>query len=45
MAKRLREKSAARKENAHNRPSATAKNYRITPDNERNVLDLLRGKN
>ena len=44
MAKRLREKAAARKENADKRPSATAKYVRISPDKVRIVLDIIRGK-
>ena len=45
MAKRLREKAEARKENADKRPSATAKYVRISPDKVRIVLDVIRGKN
>lgn len=41
MAKRLREKAAARKENADKRPSATAKYVRISPDKVRIVLDII----
>lgn len=44
MAKRLREKSAARRENADKRPRATAKYVRISPDKVRIVLDVIRGK-
>ena len=42
MAKRLREKSAARKANADKRPQATARYIRISPDKVRIVLDTIR---
>ena len=44
MAKRLREKAAARKENADKRPHAVAKYIRISPDKVRIVLDIVRGR-
>ena len=44
MAKRLREKSAARKANADKRPQATARYIRISPDKVRIVLDTIRGE-
>ena len=44
MAKRLREKAEARKNNADKRPSATVKYVRISPDKVRIVLDIIRGK-
>ena len=44
MAKRIREKSKARKENADKRPMATAKYIRISPFKVRIVLDIIRGK-
>jgi len=45
MAKRIREKAAARKANADRRPRATATFVRITPKKVGMVLDLVRGKN
>ncbi|MDE6551134.1 MAG: 50S ribosomal protein L22 [Clostridia bacterium] len=44
MAKRLREKSAARKANADKRPQATARYIRISPDKVRIVLNTIRGE-
>jgi len=44
MAKRIKEKAAARKENRDNRPQATAKYIRISSRKVRIVLDLIRGK-
>lgn len=44
MAKRIREKAAARKANKDNRPTATATFVRITPKKVGMVLDLVRGK-
>lgn len=44
MAKRLREKSAARKANADKRPQATARYIRISPDKVRIVLDTIIGE-
>lgn len=44
MATRVREKSAARKENADRRPRAVAKYIRISPRKVRIVIDLIRGK-
>ncbi|MEG1804782.1 MAG: 50S ribosomal protein L22 [Clostridia bacterium] len=44
MAKRLREKTAAIKENKDKRPYAVAKYIRISPSKVRVVLDLIRGK-
>ena len=43
MAKRLREKSAARKANADKRPQATARYIRISPDKVRIVRDTIIG--
>lgn len=43
MAKRIREKAIARKENADKRPRAIAKYVRISPDKVRIVLDIIRG--
>lgn len=43
MAKRIREKAAARKESADKRPRAVAKYVRISPDKVRIVLDVIRG--
>lgn len=43
MAKRLREKAAARQESADKRPRAVAKYVRISPDKVRIVLDVIRG--
>ena len=45
MATRMKEKSAARIENADKRPKATAKYIRISPYKVRIVLDIIRGKN
>lgn len=45
MATRMKEKSAARNENADKRPRATAKYIRISPYKVRIVLDIIRGKN
>ncbi len=44
MATRIREKAAARKENADKRPRATAKYIRISPRKVQVVIDLIRGK-
>lgn len=44
MAKRMREKAAARKENADKRPRATAKHLRISTRKARTVVNLVRGK-
>ncbi len=44
MATRMREKSAARRENADKRPRATLKNARISPRKAAIVLNLIRGK-
>ncbi len=44
MAKRIREKAAARKELRDKRPKAVAKYIRISPRKVRIVLDLIRGK-
>ncbi len=44
MAKRMREKALARKQNADKRPQATAKFVRISPSKVRIVLDIIRGK-
>ncbi|MBR4271053.1 MAG: 50S ribosomal protein L22 [Clostridia bacterium] len=44
MAKRMREKALARKQNADRRPQATAKFIRISPSKVRIVLDIIRGK-
>lgn len=43
MAKRIREKAAARQESADKRPRAVAKYVRISPDKVRVVLDVIRG--
>lgn len=43
MAKRIREKAAARRESADKRPRAVAKYVRISPDKVRVVLDVIRG--
>lgn len=45
MAKRMREKAAARAENADKRPQAVAKFIRISPDKVRIVLDIIRSQN
>lgn len=44
MAKRMKEKAAARKANADKRPKAVAKYIRISPRKVRIVLNLIRGK-
>lgn len=44
MAKRMKEKALARKENKDMRPCATAKYIRISPTKVRVVLDTVRGK-
>lgn len=44
MATRIREKAAARKENADKRPKAHARYIRITPRKVAIVLDAIRGK-
>lgn len=44
MATRVREKAAARRENADKRPQAIAKYIRISPDKVRIVLDVIRGQ-
>ena len=44
MATRIREKTAARKENKDKRPYAIARHIRITPAKAGIVLDLIRGK-
>jgi len=44
MAKRMKEKAIARKQNADRRPQATAKYVRISPSKVKIVLDLIRGK-
>jgi len=44
MAKRMREKAAARKENADKRPRATARHIRLSTRKARTVVDLVRGK-
>ena len=44
MAKRMREKAAARKENADKRPRAVARHIRISTRKARVVVDLVRGK-
>ena len=43
MAKRIREKAAARQESADKRPRAVAKYVRISPAKDRVVLDVIRG--
>ena len=43
MAKRIREKAAARQESADKRPRAVAKYVRISPDKVRIVIDVIRG--
>ena len=43
MAKRIREKAAARQKSADKRPRAVAKYVRISPDKVRIVLDVIRG--
>ena len=44
MAKRMREKAKARAEKRDTRPSATAKDIRISPSKARVVMDAVRGK-
>lgn len=44
MATRVREKAAARKQNADKRPRATAKYVRVAPRKVKIVVDLIRGK-
>ncbi len=44
MAKRMREKTAAIRENRDTRPYAVARHIRISPTKVRIVLDLIRGK-
>lgn len=44
MATRIREKAAARKQNADRRPQAHANHVRISPRKAQIVLDLIRGK-
>ncbi len=44
MATRIKEKAAARRENADKRPTATAKFIRISPGKVCIVLDIIRGK-
>ncbi len=44
MAKRMKEKALARKQNADRRPQATAKYVRISPSKVKIVLDIIRGK-
>ena len=44
MAKRMKEKALARKENKDTRPCAQAKYIRIAPTKVRVVLDTVRGK-
>lgn len=44
MAKRMREKAAARKENADKRPRATAKHIRMSTRKARTVVNLIKGK-
>ena len=44
MATRIREKAAARKQNADRRPRAKASYVRMSPQKVRIVLDLIRGK-
>jgi len=43
MAKRMREKAAARAENAEKRPNATASYVRMSASKARIVLDIIRG--
>ena len=44
MATRVKEKAAARKQNADKRPHATAKYVRVAPRKAKIVVDLIRGK-
>jgi large subunit ribosomal protein L22 len=44
MAKRIREKAAARQANKDTRPSATAKYIRMSSSKAKRILDLIRGK-
>ena len=44
MAKRMKEKTQARKDNKDTRPCAQAKYIRISPTKVRVVLDTVRGK-
>ncbi len=44
MATRMKEKTAARRENADKRPTATARFIRISPCKVSIVLDVIRGK-
>ena len=44
MAKRMKEKALARRENADRRPQATAKFVRISPSKVNIVLKIIRGK-
>ena len=44
MATRVKEKAAARKQNADKRPRATAKYIRVAPRKVKIVVDLIRGK-
>ena len=43
MATRVKEKAAARKQNADKRPRATAKYVRVAPRKVKIVVDLIRG--
>jgi len=45
MAKRIKEKAIARKQNADKRPSAKVTYVGVSPSKVRLVLDLIRGKN
>ena len=44
MATRVKEKAAARKQNADKRPHATVRNVRISSRKVKIVIDLIRGK-
>ena len=44
MATRVKEKAAARQQNADKRPHATAKYVRVAPRKAKIVVDLIRGK-
>lgn len=44
MATRVKEKAAARRENAEKRPHATVKYVRVSPRKAKIVVDLIRGK-